>query len=77
VSCQSKGIAAVTIPLRPPITKTSRNPSANSIGVFRTGRPCQSVATHASTCTALKMEIVMLAALKKLIAICVMPVANM
>ena len=52
-------------------------PSANSSDAVMTGRPRQSVAIQANTWTLLKSEIVMLAALNRLIDMWVMPVANM
>ena len=63
VSCQSNGMSAVIVPFNPPMMKVARKPSAKHIEVVSTMRPRQSVAIHANTCTVLKMEIVMLAAL--------------
>jgi hypothetical protein len=47
------------------------------MAVVRTGLPFQMVATHANTWTVVKMEMVILPALKKLIAISDMPIVNM
>ena len=65
------------MPFSPPITNSGEKAEREQHRRVITGRPCQIVAIQANTCTVLKIEIVMLAALKKLIAIWVMPVANM
>jgi hypothetical protein len=59
------------------MTNVAMNPSANRSDVVITGRPRQSVAIQANTWTVLNRAIVMLAALNRLIDICVGPAANM
>ena len=67
----------VKTPLRPPITSSATEPSAKYIEAVGTGRPFQSVATQAKTVTVVNNEMVMLPALKKLIAKSDMPTVNM
>ena len=67
----------VITPFNPPMMNSAMKPSAKRIAVVITSRPCHSVASHANTCTALNIEMVMLAAAKKLIAVWLMPTANM
>src|SRR5579885_2355751 len=67
----------VTTPLNPPITSRATEPSAYNIDVVRTGHPFHTVATQAKIVTVVKIEIIMLPALKKLIVKSDMPTVNM
>ncbi len=63
--------------LRPPITRRATEPSAKYIEAVVTGLSFQSVATQAKTVTVVNKEMVLLPALKKLIAKSDMPTVNM
>ena len=67
----------MTTPERPPTTNVAMNPSAKSSDVVKIGRPNQSVATQQKIWIVLNSEMVMLAALKKLIGSWPIPTANM
>ena len=54
------------IPVIPPMTNVTRNPTTKSSGVFHTGRPAHRVASHEKIWTPAGMPMAMLAAEKKL-----------
>ena len=65
------------IPVIPPMTNVTRNPTTKSSGVFHTGRPTHRVASHEKIWTPAGMPMAMLAAEKKLATTGDSPTANM
>ncbi len=59
------------------MTSRATEPSAKCMAVVITRRPFQMVATQANTWMVVKIEIIMLPALKKLMAMSDMPTVNM
>lgn len=61
----SKGTEATITPVMPPMTNTTKKPTAHRSGVWKRGRPPHSVASHEKTITPEGMAMRTLAAEKK------------